>query len=72
MTFTQIADTRENVTIALLNIDMIRHFAKSSAEGKVDIGKILDYCDFAAQPLEEARERLQTEINNILKEEGYK
>lgn len=68
MTFTQIADTRENVTIALLNIDMIRHFAKSGA----DIGKILDYCDYAAQPLEEARERLQGEVDKVLKEEGYK
>lgn len=72
MTFTELADTKGNVNEAILHIAMARHFAKSSSDGKVDIDKILGYCDFAAQALEEAGERLQTEIDNILKEEGYK
>jgi len=66
MTFTQLVDTQEKITSALLKLDMAKYFAKWSITDE-----ILDYCDAVAQTLEEARECLQTEIDNILKEEGY-
>ena len=66
MTFTELADTRQNITSALLELDMVKYFAKWC---KTD--EILDYCDAVAQALEEARDQLQNEIDNILKAEGY-
>lgn len=72
MTFTELADTKYNAEAAIRDIEMIKYFAQSSASEDATIKKILDYCDFAWAHLKDARECLQTEIDNILKEEGYK
>jgi len=81
MTFTQLVDTKQKITSALLDIDMVRYFAKCSTADKASIGKILDYCDATTQALNEARaclasgclesECIQNEVDNILKEAGY-
>ena len=71
MTFTELADTRENITSALLNLSMVKYFVECSTADKAYIHEILDYCELVTQTLEEAEECLQTAIDNILKAEGY-
>ena len=82
MTFTQLVDTKQKITSALLDIDMVKYFAKCSTADEASISKILDYCDAAAQALKEARECLaseclvseciQNEVDNIWKEAGLR